>query len=136
MIHPIILSIILLIIWREAENELARMPAEFPADVVTGDRFRASYIRLVSTCVMNATFVTAAVILMPTLDIVSPGTMQIMLFVAGVVMSLGLLTQSVQTAQEFSRMYSCGRNEGREAKDYLPTLVILPLLPAAVGTFY
>lgn len=136
MFHPLIVIIALLFIWREAERECASLQGRCPAGVATPDTFRAAYSRLVATACLSTVFVAAIALLGISLDVSATTAMQAALGVIGLACALPVLAASETVAVLFREMEHAGRQEGREARDYMPSMVLFPMMPAAAGLLY
>jgi len=136
MFYPALLSLVFLLLWFAAEKDLSRGPKEFPADIVTGDRFKFAYVNLVSDTMLYGALLAAAVLFGESLGARDMPALQTTFFVAGIVTSLPLIRRALATADLFVAMDHAGRGEGRDPGDYLPSLVLMPLVPAMMGAFY
>lgn len=133
MFHPVVLSLILLLAWREADRLLEKFPAERPAGVVTGDAFGHTYVDFISRACQAGLIIAVCGVF---IDSLSPATIESsrsLLFLGGAAFSVMLCPRALHVGLDFAQMQGSGRAEWRRAADYIPSLVLAPLLPATIG---
>ena len=130
MFHPLLVTIALLLIWREAEHQVELHAAKAPVDVVTPDVFRAGYARLVATATFATVWASSVAVLGMSLEIREPPVFQVVLAMIGFAGAWSVKNASEQVATLFCRLEASGRHEGRELRDYMPSMVLFPLMPA------
>lgn len=135
MPHMIITAILMLVGLHEAEKQLERLPNEFPRDIPTQECFRICYVKLVSNTMLIGTLIAALSILTSHTAAADLAITEDLLFLLGAGLGMRLANQSVSTIRVFVRMKSSGRGNGLTISDYLPSLIIMPLLPACIAAF-
>ena len=128
MFHPLVIAMVMLVMWHEAEKLKDGLSGDLPRDVPVIEHFQRTYYTLVGRAGGFTLLVCAAAALEPDLG---PG-----LFLVGTAFALSLAGTAVEAVSWFALADRAGRARGLEAGAYTPSLVLLPLFPAVAGAVY